>query len=119
VDAGSVSAASAIVTLSAVAVLAYVVYRLDHPKKKTESCNSGEQTMTSKPTVNMNDMAKRICQREGGKVNLPIAQVKEVMRLTLLELKSLSIGEVAALLDRVKENPIPGVTLAPPIVPKS
>lgn len=30
--------------------------------------------------VNLNKVAVEICEREGGHVNLPIAQVKEVMR---------------------------------------
>lgn len=29
---------------------------------------------------NLNDLAVEISKREGGKVNLPIAQIKEVMR---------------------------------------
>jgi len=30
--------------------------------------------------MNLNELAKEVCSIEGGKVNLPIAQVKEVMR---------------------------------------
>lgn len=30
--------------------------------------------------MNLNQLAREICKREGGKVNLPIAQVKEVLR---------------------------------------
>jgi hypothetical protein len=33
--------------------------------------------------LNLNKLAAEVTQREGGAVNLPIAQVKEVMRLTL------------------------------------
>jgi len=33
--------------------------------------------------INLNDLTRRIAQREGGKVNLPIAQVKEVFSLAL------------------------------------
>ena len=31
--------------------------------------------------VNMNQLAQEICMREGGKVNLSIAQIKEVLRI--------------------------------------
>lgn len=33
--------------------------------------------------INLNEMAKDITLAEGGKVNLPIGQVKEVIRLAL------------------------------------
>lgn len=33
--------------------------------------------------VNLHELARRIAQREGGKVNLPIAQVKEVLSIAL------------------------------------
>lgn len=34
-----------------------------------------------KKIKNANDLAKAVCKIEGGKVNLPIAQVKEVLRI--------------------------------------
>lgn len=34
-----------------------------------------------KPAKNCNELAKLICEAEGGKVNLSIAQVKEVIRI--------------------------------------
>ena len=36
--------------------------------------------------MNLNNLAKRVAEREGGKVNLSIAQIKEVIRLTLEEM---------------------------------
>lgn len=33
--------------------------------------------------MNLNQLAKRVAEREGGKVNLSIAQIKEVIRCTL------------------------------------
>lgn len=36
--------------------------------------------MQTKP-INLNEQARRVAEREGGKINLPIAQVKQVMRL--------------------------------------
>lgn len=30
---------------------------------------------------NMNTLVRKICELEGGKVNIPIAQVKEIMRV--------------------------------------
>lgn len=36
--------------------------------------------------INLNALAKDVAEAEGGKVNLTIAQVKEVIKLTLQEL---------------------------------
>lgn len=33
--------------------------------------------------MNLNKLAVEICKREGGKINLPVAQVKEVLRHAL------------------------------------
>ena len=33
--------------------------------------------------INLHELARRIAQREGGRVNLPIAQVKEVLSIAL------------------------------------
>lgn len=33
--------------------------------------------------INLHELARRIAQREGGKINLPIAQVKEVLSVAL------------------------------------
>jgi len=51
--------------------------------------------------INRNDQATRITKAEGGKVSLPIGQVKEVQRLTLEWLATRPFGEVADLLARV------------------
>lgn len=37
--------------------------------------------------MNKTDFDAAVCEAEGGKVNLPIAQVSEVRRLVFLELK--------------------------------
>lgn len=52
--------------------------------------------------VNMNDMALRITKKEGKKLNLSIAQVKEVLSLTLKEIKLLSVQDLTDLLKRLK-----------------
>jgi len=36
--------------------------------------------------MNLNTVAKQVCELEGGKVNLSIAQVKEVIKCTFLVL---------------------------------
>ncbi len=41
-----------------------------------------------KNKVNLNVLAKDVTLAEGGKMQLPIGQVKEVIRLTLLALQS-------------------------------
>ena len=39
--------------------------------------------------INENDLAVKVAHQEGGRVSLPIGQVKEVMRLVLEELAGL------------------------------
>lgn len=52
--------------------------------------------------INLNDMAVRITEAEGGAVNLSIAQVKECMRLTFIELAKLDVKEVGGILERYR-----------------
>lgn len=40
--------------------------------------------------LNMNDFAREVTLQEGGKVSLPIGQVKEVIRLTMKKLAAVS-----------------------------
>jgi hypothetical protein len=54
--------------------------------------------------MNLNELAKRITEREGGKVNLSIAQVKEVLGITLELLAELPDDEVRRLMNRVVRN---------------
>lgn len=44
--------------------------------------------------MNLSILAKEITLKEGGKVNLPIAQVKEVLKLTLQALARQPINDV-------------------------
>lgn len=53
--------------------------------------------------VNLNDMAERVTAAEGGAVNLSIAQVKEVMRLTFVELTKLDVKQVGEILEKYRE----------------
>ena len=57
--------------------------------------------------INLNDLAVLICEREGGKVNLSIAQVKEVLKHTLdllgEEYVSHPMAVVELLVSRVKD----------------
>lgn len=50
--------------------------------------------------MNLNELARKITLKEGGKVNLSIAQVKEVMRLTFSALSRMSDKQVRQILDR-------------------
>jgi len=50
----------------------------------------------------MHKMAVDITRQEGKKISLPIGQVKEVLRLTLIGLKKFTLQEVAELLARLK-----------------
>ena len=50
--------------------------------------------------MNLNDLAKRITLEEGGKKEISIAQVKEVLKLTLIELAEMDTIELLQLLRR-------------------
>lgn len=52
--------------------------------------------------MNLNDLAREITLEEGGRVNLSIAQVKEVLKLTLVQLSFLSQNELEELLKRYR-----------------
>ncbi len=52
--------------------------------------------------MNLNKLAQIITRKEGKKVNLTIAQVKEVLKITLRELKIMSLEQVADLLRKQK-----------------
>jgi len=52
--------------------------------------------------VNLNAMAERVTAAEGGAVNLSIAQVKEVMRLTFTELAKLDVMQVGEILEKYR-----------------
>ena len=54
--------------------------------------------------VNLNDLALRITKKEGKKINLSNAQVKEVLRLTLRELADEDAAAVLTLLKRYKSK---------------
>ena len=49
--------------------------------------------------INGNTLARKITKREGGKVNLSIAQVKEVLRITREELVKYSAADICRWLD--------------------
>jgi hypothetical protein len=52
--------------------------------------------------MNLNKFAKDIALAEGLKKSLSIAQIKEVIRLTLFGLKDLTVDELIGLLRRIK-----------------
>jgi len=52
--------------------------------------------------MNLNKLAKEITLKEGGKVNLPIAQVKEVMRILLTTLANMTSTEVEKVLKKYR-----------------
>lgn len=52
--------------------------------------------------INLNEMAILITKKEGFKKNTDIAQVKEILKITLGILAKMSYAEVADLLKRVK-----------------
>lgn len=52
--------------------------------------------------VNLNKLAKEVTDDEGLKVNLPIGQVKEVIRITFLKLQKLTQEELFETVKRQK-----------------
>jgi hypothetical protein len=52
--------------------------------------------------VNLNTMARNITLQEGMKKSVSIAQVKEILKLTLRSLKTMSVAELMQLLARVQ-----------------
>lgn len=51
--------------------------------------------------INLNDMAKTIAEKEGGKRQVDITQIKEIMKIFLEELAKYSNVEVISLLNRM------------------
>jgi len=54
-------------------------------------------------SINLNDFARKITLEEGGKQSLSIAQVKEVIRLTLVELANADAEDVAEVFAKYKK----------------
>lgn len=52
--------------------------------------------------LNRNDQAVRITKAEGGKVSIPIGQVKEVMRLHLEDLALFCDAEILRVINRAR-----------------
>ena len=50
--------------------------------------------------INMNKFAVAVAKREGGKVNLPIAQIKEVIKCTFEELACYKASKVLEVVER-------------------
>ena len=54
--------------------------------------------------INLNELARKITLKEGGKKSLTIADVKEVMRLVLHEVANLKPAEVVDILEYYKKK---------------
>ena len=52
--------------------------------------------------VDLNDFAVIVAKQEGGKENLSIAQIKEVQRITFIELAKLPASAVMEIVERYK-----------------
>lgn len=52
--------------------------------------------------TNMNDFAREITEQEGGAKSVNIAQVKEIIKLTLEKLAKLGTAEALALIKRYR-----------------
>ncbi|MBT9151023.1 MAG: hypothetical protein DDT40_01204 [candidate division WS2 bacterium] len=54
--------------------------------------------------INLHDLAVRITLIEGKKISISVAQVKEVLKITLIELALMEEGEVLETLRKFKER---------------
>jgi len=52
--------------------------------------------------MNMNDWAVEITKREGKKISVSVAQVKEILRIILRDLKNMPLKDIVSLLSRIK-----------------
>jgi hypothetical protein len=52
--------------------------------------------------MNLNELAREVTLKEGGKKQISIAQVKEVMKILLIELAKLEFGELRKILRRYR-----------------
>jgi hypothetical protein len=57
-------------------------------------------------SVNLNTWATDLTKREGKKVNLSVAQIKEVMSLMLQDLKGMSLDDLTKLLGKTSKKTI-------------
>lgn len=54
--------------------------------------------------MNLNKLARRVAAAEGGKVNLPIAQIKETMRCLFVELAGIEAEDVLRIVARYRRK---------------
>lgn len=54
--------------------------------------------------MNLNDLAKAIAEKEGKKISLSIAQIKEVLKITFIELSYKRPSDVLATIERYGEQ---------------
>jgi len=53
--------------------------------------------------MNLNELARRVTEAEGKKVELPIGQIKEVMRIVFQELAAMTSDQVETILKRFRK----------------
>ena len=53
-------------------------------------------------TVNLNSFAKEVTLKEGKKINLSIAQTKEVIKIVLQLLSKMTVADLLSLMTRIK-----------------
>ena len=54
--------------------------------------------------INLNTLAREVTSREAGKINLSIAQVKEVIKCTLIALDEYKPAEILDAIDRTADK---------------
>lgn len=56
--------------------------------------------LNNKESMNLNELARKIAQKEGLKKQVNIAQIKEILRITLKLLKEYTLDEIVKLFKR-------------------
>ncbi len=54
--------------------------------------------------LNLNDLAKKYTMIEGGKQSMPISQVKELLKIFLLDLSTMDFKDLVRFLDKVSKR---------------
>ena len=62
-----------------------------------------DKEKVDKRVINMNEMAVKVALKESGKVEVNIAQIKEVLKVFLLELAECSDEQVLELINRYRK----------------
>ena len=72
--------------------------------KEKETQKEVKKRMNKAKSINLNDLAVKICKIEGGRKNLMISDVKEVMKIFAQELAEIGDHETLKVIHRYKKK---------------